>query len=73
MNQRVPADGGDDVIILPACLDRESRGEFWGYAGQTFQMYLKAGVPPDKARRYALQDTNEQITGFIELERQRYG
>jgi hypothetical protein len=47
------------MIILPATIDRENRGEFLRYAGRTFQLYLEAGVPTEKARQYTMQDTNE--------------
>jgi hypothetical protein len=51
---------------LSATFDRESRGEFYRYCGETFQMYVAAGVPPKDARRYAIQDTAELAAKYIE-------
>jgi hypothetical protein len=44
---------------LPATFDPDSRAEFWRYADETRDLYITAGVPPDEARRYAIQDTSE--------------
>lgn len=55
------------MIFLPACFDRESRGEFWRFAGQTFQFYRKRGVSPDDARRLAVHETNLQILTCIKF------
>ena len=52
------------MIIFPATLSPESRGEFWRYLGETFQMYLKARVPAAKARQFAIADTNKLIEGY---------
>jgi hypothetical protein len=57
-------------MILPATLDRESRGEFWRYLGRTFQMHVEAGVPRDEARRFAVQDTDEMAAKYIERQTQ---
>ena len=54
------------MIILPHTLDRDSRGEFFRYAGETFILHIKAGVPAKEARRYAIQDTNEMAAKYIE-------
>jgi hypothetical protein len=53
------------MIFLPACFDRESRGEFWRFAGQTFMFYRKMGASPDEARRLAVQETNKHIGACI--------
>jgi hypothetical protein len=46
---------------LPPTLDHLSRGEFWRYLGETFQMYIRAGVQTDKARECAIRDTRELV------------
>jgi hypothetical protein len=58
---RCKAPKGSPMIVLPATLDRASRGEFFRYCGETFAMCIKAGVPPDKARQFAIEYTNEKI------------
>jgi hypothetical protein len=54
------------MIVLPATLDRESRGEFFRYCGETFMLHIKAGVPAKEARRYAIHDTNNLAAKYIE-------
>jgi hypothetical protein len=49
---------------ISATLDRETRGEFYRYCGETFQMCVKAGVPAKEARQFAIEYTNEKIKGF---------
>jgi hypothetical protein len=60
------------MITFPisATLDRESRGEFWKYCGETFMVGLKAGMAPEEARRFAIDFTNEKIKGFVERQSQ---
>jgi hypothetical protein len=52
------------MIIMPHTFDRETRAEFFRYCGETFLMCIKAGVPPDEARQFAIEYTNEQIRGY---------
>jgi hypothetical protein len=52
------------MITLPATLNAESRGEFFRYCGQTFVMCIKAGMPPEEARRFAIEFTNEKVQGY---------
>ena len=52
------------MIILPATFDRETRGEFFRYAGETFMIGVKAGMSPDEARQFAIEITNEKIRGY---------
>jgi hypothetical protein len=61
------------IITFPitATLDHESRGEFWKYCGQTFQMCINRGMPRDEARQFAIEFTNEKIKGFIEWEKKQ--
>jgi hypothetical protein len=54
------------MIILPATLNAESRGEFFRYCGQTFVMCIKAGMPREEARQFAIEFTNEKIKGWSE-------
>jgi hypothetical protein len=49
---------------VPATFDRESRGEFFRYAGETFVMAVKAGMSAKEARQFAIEYTNEKIKGF---------
>jgi hypothetical protein len=55
------------MIFLPACFDRKSRGEFWRFAGQTFQFYRKIGASPDEARHMAVQETNKHVHKCIKF------
>jgi hypothetical protein len=54
------------MITFPisATLDTESRGEFLRYAGETFQMCIKAGCTAQEARQFAIEFTNEKIKGY---------
>jgi hypothetical protein len=54
------------MIVLPPTLDRESRGEFFRYCGETFMLHRKAGVPAKEARQFAIRDTNELAAKYIE-------
>jgi hypothetical protein len=53
------------MIFIPACFDRESRGEFWRYAGKTFQFYRGMGASADEARCWAIRETNKHINACI--------
>jgi hypothetical protein len=52
------------MIIFPGTFDRDTRGEFLRYAGETFQMCIKAGCTPQEARQFAIEYTVEKIKGF---------
>jgi hypothetical protein len=54
------------MITFPitATLDAESRGEFWRYCGETFQMCVEAGCTPEEARQFAIEFTNEKIKSY---------
>jgi hypothetical protein len=52
------------MIVLPASLDMYSRGEFWRYLGQTFQLCIEVGMTPDNARQFAIQYINEKARDY---------
>jgi hypothetical protein len=54
------------MITFPisATFDHASRGEFYKYCGETFQMCVAAGMSRDEARQFAIEFTNEKIKGY---------
>jgi hypothetical protein len=51
-------------MTFPPTFDHATRGEYYRYLGQTYLLHLAAGIPNDKARAFAVADTQQKINGF---------